>query len=99
MELRTTGCKRGLLEENMNNWRILLNTMNLDFCKIWGKEERTNINRISPSSRIVLEKLLLSGILWSLEVHRHIHNSLPHALSRTTSIQYIPLIPLTEDPF
>jgi len=99
MELRTTVCKRALLEENVDNWRVLLNTTKLGFRKIWGKEERTNIRSISPSSRIVLEKLPLSRILWSLEVHRHIHNSMPPALSRATSIRWIPVIPLIEDPF
>jgi hypothetical protein len=83
----------------VDNWRVLLNTTNLDFHKIWGKEERTNIKSVSPSSRIVLEKLLLSCILWSLEVYRHIQSSLPPAPSRAISIQKIPVIPLIEDPF
>jgi hypothetical protein len=63
MKLRTRGCKRAFLDENMDNWLVLLNTMNLNFRKIRVKEERINIKSISSSSRIVLEKLLLSRIL------------------------------------
>lgn len=54
MELRMTGCKRALLDENVDNWRVLLNTTKLHFRKIRGKEERTDTKSISPSSRMFL---------------------------------------------